>query len=319
MNENKLYGFIGWKEFLTNRKELLDEYDIAKQKNSNRPVRTSHGIAGESAFRKLLRNHLPERYGITSGYIIPDIINSDYVLYHFDVIIYDKLNSPVLWSEEDFDTSDLGRKRAIPAKYVLSVIEIKATFNDKNVKEAITKLKQLEDLQTLLHPNFSCNAVFFEINNSEVNNINILKNFFFNNSIRFWGGMILRSEININMTGLIKFARIEEPTSDENFSISTNALVKDVEDTRLVLKNDGSVEFSNGGVELYKDRNGNHHFAKKFYCNVSKGDLAVFLDWSYSSFSLYMIKSLHLLENIDEYKETKYFFGKVYNYLEKEE
>lgn len=319
MNEEKLYGFIGWKEFLTNRKELLDEYDKAKQKNSNRPIRTSHGIAGESAFRKLLKNHLPERYGITSGYIIPDIISSEYLLYHFDVIIYDKLNSPVLWSEEDFDTSDLGKKRAIPAKYVLSVIEIKATFNEKNVKDSMTKLNQLESLQPYLHPYFSCNAVFFEINNSEINNVNILKNFLFDNKVRFWGGMILRSDVNPNMTGLIRFGKMEDSTNNQNFHTDSTTLVRDVDETKLILKKNGEVQFSNGGVEFYKDKIGNHHFAKKFFSSMNKGNLSVLLDWSYSSFSEYIIKSLHLVENINEQNETKYFFGKVYNYLEQEE
>ena len=74
MNYDNKYGFIGWREFLTSRKEILDEYDKALEKNINRPIRTSHGVAGEAAFRRFLKKHLPERYGITSGYIIPDIV-----------------------------------------------------------------------------------------------------------------------------------------------------------------------------------------------------------------------------------------------------
>lgn len=39
MNYQNKYGFIGWREFLTNRKEILDEFDKASEKNISRPIR----------------------------------------------------------------------------------------------------------------------------------------------------------------------------------------------------------------------------------------------------------------------------------------
>ena len=319
MNYDNKYGFIGWREFLTSRKEILDEYDKALEKNVNRPIRTSHGIAGEAAFRRLLKNHLPERYGITSGYIIPDIVSTEYKLYHYDVIIYDRLNSPVLWSEEDFDTSDLGKKLAIPAKYVLSVIEIKATFNQKNVKDAINKLKELSELSSYLHPHFSSNMVFIELKNSEMDKVDILKNFFFNNDINFWGGMILRSAINPEMTGIIGYTIGEE--GNTQIIEQSNVLVRDVNETKIILQKNGNIQTSNGGFEFYKDKQGQIHFGKSFYSHVQNENLFVNLVWSYSSFASYIIKTLNLLENINTNKENKYFFGKVYDYpeMEKEE
>lgn len=316
MSYKNKYGFIGWREFLSNRKEILDEYDKALEKNVNRPIRTSHGVAGEAAFRRLLKNHLPERYGITSGYIIPDIVSTNYKLYHYDVIIYDKLNSPVLWSEEDFDTSDLGKKLAIPAKYVLSVIEIKSTFNQKNVQDAINKLTELSELSKYLHPYFSSNAVFIEIKNSEIEKVDILKNFFFKNDINFWGGMILRSDLNIEMTGLIGYSINEEKSSSK--IEESNVLVRDVNETKLVINKDANIQLSNGGCELYKDLLGNLHFGKTFHSHVQHENIFTNITWSYSSFASYIIKILHLLENINTNKETKYFFGKVYDYPEKE-
>jgi hypothetical protein len=41
--EEKLYGMFGWKEFHRNRKDILDEFDRAKEYNSSRPVRLSTG------------------------------------------------------------------------------------------------------------------------------------------------------------------------------------------------------------------------------------------------------------------------------------
>ena len=44
----KEYGMLGWKEFRRNRKDILDEFDRAKEYNRSRPVRTEHGNAGEA-------------------------------------------------------------------------------------------------------------------------------------------------------------------------------------------------------------------------------------------------------------------------------
>src|SRR5687768_6707891 len=126
-NDN-LYGYFGWREFSETRQELLDEFDRSKGFNQSRPIKTEHGKAGEAVIRNWLSDLLPQRFGVTSGYVIPDVITQDYTLYHYDVIIYDKLNSPVLWIDSDLDTSEQGKKRAIPAKHIYSIFEVKATF-----------------------------------------------------------------------------------------------------------------------------------------------------------------------------------------------
>jgi hypothetical protein len=66
------YGFTGWKEFASNRRVILNEFDRAKGLNESRPVQTEHGIAGEAGLRNWLCSFLPRRYGVTSGFIIPD-------------------------------------------------------------------------------------------------------------------------------------------------------------------------------------------------------------------------------------------------------
>lgn len=42
-------GYFGWREFQRNRRDLLGEFDRAKEYNASRPVRTEHGNAGEAA------------------------------------------------------------------------------------------------------------------------------------------------------------------------------------------------------------------------------------------------------------------------------
>lgn len=42
-------------------KKLLSIYDDALAKNENRPIRVSHGVAGEAAIRKWLLEFLPQK------------------------------------------------------------------------------------------------------------------------------------------------------------------------------------------------------------------------------------------------------------------
>lgn len=75
----------------------------------------------ESGFRIL-----PKRYGVTSGFIISQSVPNLEDFVHYDVIIYDQLDSPVLWVEGSPDSSLQGRSKAIPVEYVCGVIEVKA-------------------------------------------------------------------------------------------------------------------------------------------------------------------------------------------------
>lgn len=169
-----------------------------------------------------------------------------------------------------------------------------------------------------MHPHFSCNAVFFEIKNPEIKNVNILNNFFFKNDINFWGGMILRSELNSQMTGLISYAFNYEQNDKNNPLEKSEVLVRDVNETKLIRSINGDVQISNGGFEFYKDKEGKHHFAKMFHSSMEKENLEVYIQWAYSSFSAYIIKVLHLLENVNINQKNKYFFGKVFDIPDQE-
>jgi uncharacterized protein YbbC (DUF1343 family) len=87
------YGTVGWQEFLRQKKDILSSYDSAKESNLNRPMQIEHGNVGEASFRRWLGDYLPKKYGVTSGFIIPDTRQTKYTIRHYDVIIYDILNS----------------------------------------------------------------------------------------------------------------------------------------------------------------------------------------------------------------------------------
>jgi len=133
----------GWQQLLTSRQEILDGYDRAKEKSKGRKVKIDHGRVAEAEVRKWLSEFLPKKYGVTSGYIVSMGMRHDQELPHFDVIIYDAQNSPVLWIENDPDRSEQGRSMAIPVEHVQCILEVKSSFLPKTVSEAVKHLSEL--------------------------------------------------------------------------------------------------------------------------------------------------------------------------------
>ena len=209
----------GGKQFLTARKEMLDAFDNAKTQAKKNIVQTKHGVVAEAGFRKWLSDFLPKRYAVTSGYIISQGLPENTKAPHFDVIIYEHLESPVLWIEQDPDASEQGKSRAIPAEYVRAVIEVKSSFENKTVKKAIEHLAELQELMSTedahdarykmhLPPNFFCSTVFFDLrkdNKFDKAALNSLKTGFLQLK-NFNGGIILRGEgFARQLSGSLKF------------------------------------------------------------------------------------------------------------------
>lgn len=196
----------GWKQFLMARDEMLAAYDRAREMSRKRAVQTEHGNVAEAEFRRWLTNFLPKRYGVTSGYIVSqDIPNSENMV-HYDVIIYDQMESPILWVEGNPDSSDSGRSLAIPVEYVYGVIEVKSVFNKKSVKQAVEHLRKLRPLMGIPEPSvhdyrfylpktFFCATVFFELHKSNEKDFAALDAYLDGSDLTgFYGGYILRPE-----------------------------------------------------------------------------------------------------------------------------
>lgn len=162
----------GFRQFITAKEEMLDAYDRAKVLSKGKKVQTSHGNVAEAEFRKWLKKFLPRKYDVTSGYIISTKNSEKDKLVHFDVIIYEHLESPVLWYENNPDNSSQGTSLAIPVEYVKGVIEVKSSLSKKTVTDAIKHLRELSPFMEQekngrylqnLPENFFCSIVFFEI------------------------------------------------------------------------------------------------------------------------------------------------------------
>src|SRR5690606_18744011 len=145
---------------------MLDQYDEATALTRGKSTPVYKGIVAEQVFRDWLKGFLPFKYGVTSGYIVPPAKEDAFKITHFDVIIYDRLNAPVLWSEA-------GDVLAIPVEFVACVIEVKARLTSQSFKDAFKKLNELAPLvantdrdeeryKQFLPRKFKTYCVFFE-------------------------------------------------------------------------------------------------------------------------------------------------------------
>lgn len=214
----------GWKQFLTARKEMLDAYDQAREKSKKHEVETYHGNVADAEFRNWLKNFLPKKYAVTPGYIISQGVEDTQKAPHYDVIIYDQLESPILWIESSPDLKTQGRSLAIPAEYVKGVIEVKSHFSSTTVMKAIEHLSDMQYLmqgvdnpgeryKLYLPPEFFCSIVFFELRKSEERSRTALNRIVEGIGLRgFIGGLILRGEGHKKeVTGRIGLLRSKTP------------------------------------------------------------------------------------------------------------
>lgn len=197
---------LGWKQILTARKEILDAYDRAREQARSHEVETFHGRVAEASIRKWLSEFLPKRYGVTSGYIVSPGLSSSTKAPHFDVIIYDHLESPVLWVEENPDSSAQGKSLAVPVEYVRAVLEVKAQLSAKNMRDAIEHLRDLlplmggidapeERYKLHLPATFYCGALFVELRKDHAGKEATLSALIEGLGVRgFFGGVVLRGE-----------------------------------------------------------------------------------------------------------------------------
>jgi hypothetical protein len=199
-------GTQGWKQFLTAKKTMLDAYDRAKEQASAHEVQIEHGNVAEAEFRSWLSEFLPKRYGVTPGYIISQGLKDDSQAPHFDVVIYDALESPILWVEDNRDRSHKGTSRAIPAEHVRSVIEVKSSLTPASAAHAMEHLRDLESLlkdldapneryKKFLPPSFFSGIVFFELCRKHEFEKEMINKLVPERDIRgYSGGIVLRGE-----------------------------------------------------------------------------------------------------------------------------
>ncbi len=97
---------------------MLARYDSEKKKTANDPVQVWHGEVAEAEIRRWLRAFLPEKFGVTKGYVVFPKVGKFYKLTEYDVIIYDKNEAPVLWHRQASSQSSDDTIKGIPVQHV---------------------------------------------------------------------------------------------------------------------------------------------------------------------------------------------------------
>ena len=108
----RIGGTSPWEQMLGQRQEMLDAFDAAKRKTKAHIVKTHHGRVAEAVFREWLAGFLPKRFAVTSGFIVSQGQRGETTFPHYDVIIYDQLEAPVLWVDDNPDASSSGTSRS---------------------------------------------------------------------------------------------------------------------------------------------------------------------------------------------------------------
>ena len=312
------YGQHGWKEFLRNRKDILAEFDKILEQTTNRPIHVAHGQAVEAYIRRWLAEFLPKKYAVTSGYIIPDLYDDSRKIYHYDIIIYNCLEAPVLWTEGNQDNSEQGKYRAIPAKYVVAVYEVKSRLTKGNVADALSKLNQTKDFSNQLSKNYTCGAIFIDLKEIDKNNESTLKELHKGASVfGFSGGMVLRYEGDDTPTGVISFFNTEPNSELEN--IHRKPLAKSIDDLNIYITEEGDLECVElgGGVILVCTAENTWSVSKSYGVTYKEGTLSVQLSWSRSNFSKFCINLLSALEGLPYNDKNRPSFGKVFDRVER--
>jgi hypothetical protein len=206
MAGRKFIGTSAWEQVIGQKKEMLDAFDAGKRKAKGHEVQTYHGRVAEAVFRKWLSDFLPKRFDVTAGYVVSQGQRGEAKYPHFDVIIYDQFDSPILWVEDNPDVSEGGKSRAVPVEHVRSILEVKSTFDPGEAKEAMEHLRDLEpfyagiDLpqeryKKYLSPRFFCGVVFFNAKEKDQNSQVAINHLVPSSGPRnFFGGVILRGE-----------------------------------------------------------------------------------------------------------------------------
>jgi len=97
----------------------------------------STGEAREFVLKELLRQYLPARLGVEKGIVISSVENEP-PSKQIDIIIYDKLNIPILYNA--------GNLRIFPIEGVYAVIEVKSNLNSKTLKDAIENIRSVKKM-----------------------------------------------------------------------------------------------------------------------------------------------------------------------------
>jgi hypothetical protein len=140
MVDKEKYSRIKLKEFQSIFNQTAEVYE-------NPPAR---GSPREHAVREYLKNHLPRKYGVTTGKVMS---RDGRLSRQIDILIYDVMNCPILYSEQ------LGEEyQIIPADGAIANIEVKSIVDLDTARSIV---KNIESFKKEVEGNDKAVAGFF--------------------------------------------------------------------------------------------------------------------------------------------------------------
>ncbi|MBD3400777.1 MAG: hypothetical protein GF399_10665 [Candidatus Coatesbacteria bacterium] len=314
MDTETRYGTEGWKEFLSNKDRLVNALKESIRATQSRPTSTDRGHTAEDKFREFLIDFLPDKFGVCKGFILPPYpTRKNYTLYEYDVIIYDKYNSPSLLGKAD----EQGR-RHIPSNFVYCVLEIKSSFNKNSIILTFNKLQKLDKIRNTLHPNFVSTSVYYKLLDKDLDYYSLLD--IYNSHIigsHFIGSLILYCPaIDNELTGKISInysrkenKRIIKPLAKniENGKWATK--ITEVEGQERIMigfsmrTNENDARIINGPDKL------NVCFAYTVFSEsiyVEDNYKSASLAWSYNEFPIFLFDLIRRMEGTYDGKIPSY-------------
>jgi hypothetical protein len=111
--------------------EQLNRMLLAKSQQADLMAHNlEKGLGNEQSLRDILTDILPRRYGVAKGKVIN---SSGEMSKQLDIIIYDSLNCPVLFIDEN-------KNQIIPVEGVYGVVEVKTSLTSSILTEAFENL-----------------------------------------------------------------------------------------------------------------------------------------------------------------------------------
>ncbi|MGF1761567.1 hypothetical protein L4D76_27420 [Photobacterium sagamiensis] len=300
--KTKESGYHGYQEFNFVREKIVSEYEYAKKKYQNRPVKTEHGNVSESLLVNWLKESLPKKYGVTSGYVIPDLYVEKYKVYHFDIIIYDKLESPVLWMEPSDNNT---KARAIPAKHIFAIYEVKASLRPKSISDALEKLDSISKYSKLFPDNFHTKAIFMELPKEYINKKGVVLNKFVTDKEMhgYSGSYVFSTNVNKKISATIKTTTNSDNLKYVDLSLDRKSLVKDVEKIDVEIHDVDKFKFYNPepGYSLdIMSMNGKvAGMVKSYEQQAINNETRVYALWSRNEFAVFFHELLSRLDTGD--------------------
>jgi len=123
------------KQLLRNwRDDLLAVFDKAERDHD---LTFHRGLPREAAFRRILGDFLPRKFGVATGYVVSAKGSWSR---QADIILYDALEAPIL---------AIDRERSIyvvPVESVFGIIEVKSTLTEKDLRAALRNAASFKSL-----------------------------------------------------------------------------------------------------------------------------------------------------------------------------